>query len=94
MENGLSLDLGLGDGLRAVKSEEIDKEEQIGAKIIRETQRDKVHKRKEMHDEEYFLKLSLRPVICEQEFCKMIYIFFGLIILLIEKMMKINIYLV
>ncbi|XP_078166323.1 homeobox-leucine zipper protein HAT4-like [Carex rostrata] len=68
MENGLSLDLGLGDGLRAVKSEEIDKEEEIGAKIIRETQRDNVHKRKEMHDEEYFLKLSLRPVICEQEF--------------------------
>jgi hypothetical protein len=63
MENGLILDLGLGDGCGAANSkpEEIDKE--------RETEREE-HKRNEMHDEEHFLKLSLRPVIHEAQFGK------------------------
>ncbi|KAJ1700101.1 hypothetical protein LUZ63_008613 [Rhynchospora breviuscula] len=66
MKNGLSLDLGLGRGFIAVKSEEINQQEEISCKqserVMENPDRD------DMHDEEHFLELSLRSLICEQEF--------------------------
>ncbi|KAJ4794097.1 homeobox leucine zipper protein [Rhynchospora pubera] len=66
MKNGLSLNLGLGGGFIAMKSEEINHQEEISSKQSETVMENPDSE--DIHDEEHFLELSLRSLICEQEF--------------------------